>query len=93
MSQPDVVRDLLDAVASGKVSPAVAYEKVRGIVNSRQATPEQEQTQAQKQQYQTVGDFAKIDHDRADRTGFPEVIWGQDKTAEQIVQKIGRAHV
>ncbi|MEL6815763.1 MAG: nickel pincer cofactor biosynthesis protein LarB [Cyanobacteria bacterium J06598_3] len=38
------------------------------------------------QQYEAVGDFAKIDHDRAERTGFPEVIWGQDKTAAQMVE-------
>jgi pyridinium-3,5-biscarboxylic acid mononucleotide synthase len=36
--------------------------------------------------YEAVDDFAKIDHARALRTGFPEVIWGQDKTAEQIAQ-------
>lgn len=36
--------------------------------------------------YKTVDDFAKIDHQRAERTGFPEVIWGQDKTAGQIVR-------
>ncbi|MEM1252711.1 MAG: nickel pincer cofactor biosynthesis protein LarB [Cyanobacteria bacterium P01_H01_bin.21] len=40
--------------------------------------------------YQSVGDFAKIDHHRALRTGFPEVIWGQDKTVEQLI-KIFRA--
>lgn len=34
--------------------------------------------------YESVGDFAKIDHARTQRTGFPEVIWGKDKTAEQI---------
>ncbi|MCK6557178.1 nickel pincer cofactor biosynthesis protein LarB [Candidatus Binatia bacterium] len=30
--------------------------------------------------------FAKVDHHRALRTGFPEVIFGEGKTAEQIVQ-------
>jgi NCAIR mutase (PurE)-related protein len=34
--------------------------------------------------YQAVGDFAKIDHCRQIRTGFPEVIFGQGKTPEQI---------
>ena len=29
-------------------------------------------------------DFACLDHHRALRTGFPEVIYGEDKTAEQI---------
>ncbi|OUL17582.1 1-(5-phosphoribosyl)-5-amino-4-imidazole-carboxylate carboxylase [Nostoc sp. RF31YmG] len=38
--------------------------------------------------YERVGDFAKIDHHRAVRTGFPEVIWGLGKTPDQIVQII-----
>lgn len=36
--------------------------------------------------YESVGDFAKIDNHRELRTGFPEVIWGQDKTPAQIIQ-------
>ncbi|MFE1748344.1 nickel pincer cofactor biosynthesis protein LarB [Coleofasciculus sp. H7-2] len=34
--------------------------------------------------FEPVGDFAKIDHHRTLRTGFPEVIWGPAKTPEQI---------
>src|SRR5262245_22845269 len=30
--------------------------------------------------------FAKVDHHRALRTGFPEVIFGAGKTAEQIIE-------
>ena len=30
--------------------------------------------------------FAKVDHHRAIRTGFPEVIFGSGKTAEQIIE-------
>lgn len=36
--------------------------------------------------YEPVGDFARIDHHRTLRTGFPEVIWGPGKTPDQIVQ-------
>src|SRR5918998_4716984 len=36
--------------------------------------------------FEQVGDFAKIDHHRSLRTGFPEVIWGPGKTPDQIVQ-------
>ncbi|MDJ0534414.1 MAG: nickel pincer cofactor biosynthesis protein LarB [Xenococcaceae cyanobacterium MO_207.B15] len=36
--------------------------------------------------FEPVGDFAKIDRHRQLRTGFPEVIWGQDKTPSQIVE-------
>jgi hypothetical protein len=36
--------------------------------------------------FEPVADFAKIDHHRHLRTGFPEVIWGLGKTPTQIVQ-------
>jgi len=36
--------------------------------------------------YESVDDFAKIDHHRTLRTGFPEVIWGLGKTPDQIAQ-------
>lgn len=36
--------------------------------------------------YEPVGEFAKIDHHRHLRTGFPEVIWGLGKTPDQISQ-------
>lgn len=35
-------------------------------------------------------DFAKIDHHRALRRGFPEVVYGAGKTSEQIVAIVGR---
>ena len=38
--------------------------------------------------YEPVADFARIDHHRSLRTGFPEVVWGPGKTPEQIVQII-----
>jgi pyridinium-3,5-biscarboxylic acid mononucleotide synthase len=36
--------------------------------------------------YETVGDFARLDHHRSIRTGFPEVIFSQGKTPVQIVE-------
>ncbi len=36
--------------------------------------------------YEPVEDFARIDHHRLLRTGFPEVIWGPGKTPEQLIQ-------
>ncbi len=40
--------------------------------------------------YETVGDFAHLDQHRSLRCGFPEVVFGQGKTAEQIVQIVQR---
>ena len=45
--------------------------------------------------YQDIG-FAKLDHHRALRTGWPEVVFGKGKTPEQIAQIVnamkGRGH-
>ncbi len=38
--------------------------------------------------FEPVGDFARIDHHRSLRTGFPEVIWGLGKTPAQIAEII-----
>lgn len=68
VTQPEALRSLLESVANGDVSPAVAIEKLKNFA------------------YEPVGEFARIDHHRALRTGFPEVIWGPGKTPEQIAQ-------
>lgn len=39
--------------------------------------------------YENVG-FARIDHARADRQGFPEVVFGQGKSREQVVEIVTR---
>lgn len=70
MTQPDDLRNLLDAVAVGEVSPEVALAKLKHF------------------DFEPIDDFAKIDHHRSLRTGFPEVIWGPGKTPEQITQII-----
>jgi NCAIR mutase (PurE)-related protein len=66
--QPEAIQSLLEAVASGHLSPDTALEKLKHL------------------SFEAVEDFAKIDHHRQLRTGFPEVIWGPGKTPEQIVQ-------
>ncbi len=68
MTQPEVLKSLLNAVAQGDVSPEDAIDKLKNL------------------SYERVGDFAHIDHHRALRTGFPEVIWGLGKTPQQIAQ-------
>ncbi|WP_392535862.1 nickel pincer cofactor biosynthesis protein LarB [Nostoc sp. C117] len=70
MSQHETLRSLLEAVASGKVTPDIALDSLKDLT------------------YESVGEFAKIDHHRQLRTGFPEVIWGPGKTADQIAQII-----
>jgi pyridinium-3,5-biscarboxylic acid mononucleotide synthase len=36
--------------------------------------------------FEPVEDFAKLDHHRSLRTGFPEVVWGPGKTVDQITK-------
>ncbi len=67
MTQPDVLRQILTAIAQGHLSPEAAYEKLKYL------------------DFEPVEDYAKVDHHRALRTGFPEVIWGPGKTVAQIV--------
>lgn len=38
--------------------------------------------------FESIEDFAKIDHHRQLRTGFPEVIWSEGKTVEQMIKII-----
>lgn len=68
MTQPEALQSLLESVAAGDVSPALALDKLKNFT------------------FESVGDFAKIDHHRTLRTGFPEVIWGLGKTPDQIAQ-------
>jgi pyridinium-3,5-biscarboxylic acid mononucleotide synthase len=51
-----------------------------GFINMEQA----KQKLLSKLSFEDIG-FAKLDHHRKNRTGFPEVIFGEGKTAEQII--------
>jgi pyridinium-3,5-biscarboxylic acid mononucleotide synthase len=74
--QPDAIRELFNAVAAGRLGPEAAFEQVQRAQDQARDVAE----------YKEVGGFAKIDHGRSRRTGFPEVIWGQDKTAGQMIE-------
>jgi pyridinium-3,5-biscarboxylic acid mononucleotide synthase len=60
------LRELLEQVRTGTVSPEQALERLKGLP------------------FEDLG-FAKVDHHRALRKGFPEVIFGAGKTAAQII--------
>ncbi|MBN2198826.1 MAG: nickel pincer cofactor biosynthesis protein LarB [Candidatus Aminicenantes bacterium] len=53
-------------------------------VRKREITPEQALVRLRDFPYQDL-DFAKVDHNRELRKGFPEVIYGQGKTDAQIL--------
>jgi hypothetical protein len=49
-------------------------------------SPEQALEKLQYLNFEPISNFAKIDHQRAMRTGFPEVVFGLGKTPEQITE-------
>ena len=63
------LQQLLDQVRSGNVPPEAAAEQVLRLVNAAS--------------FQDLG-FARVDHQREMRQGFPEVVLGLGKTPEQI---------
>jgi pyridinium-3,5-biscarboxylic acid mononucleotide synthase len=71
------LRALFEAVRDGRLDPADAE---RQALESIQHDP-----------YENL-EFARVDHHRAVRQGFPEVIYGQGKTPEQVAA-IARAIV
>ena len=68
------------------VSQPEHLRKLLEAVAVGKMTPDTALNQLKHFAYEPVGDFARIDHHRALRTGFPEVIWGPGKTPEQLVK-------
>ena len=54
-------------------------------------SPKEALAQVEQKSYQDLG-FAKIDHGRGRRQGFPEVVYGETKTPEQLLH-ICQAHL
>lgn len=67
----DAVRDLLRRVAEGDVTPGEALHAL-GRLDVEEAAG-------------AGGVFARVDHHRALRCGFPEVVYGPGKTVAQVV--------
>ncbi|MGD1907762.1 MAG: nickel pincer cofactor biosynthesis protein LarB [Leptolyngbyaceae cyanobacterium] len=66
--------------------PPEAIKSLLDQVSQGHVSPDVALHQLRYLAFEPVDDFAKIDHHRAIRTGFPEVIWGPGKTVDQIVQ-------
>ena len=75
------LQQLLDQVGNGHVAPESAVEQVLQLIQARS--------------FQDLG-FARVDHHRELRQGFPEVVFGPGKTPEQIrdisAEIVGRGH-
>ena len=74
------LRALFDAVRDGRLTPEDAERQARGITIDL---------------FEDLG-FARVDHHRAIRQGFPEVIFGQGKSPDQVASIaraiVGRRH-
>ncbi|NJL45945.1 MAG: nickel pincer cofactor biosynthesis protein LarB [Leptolyngbyaceae cyanobacterium SM2_3_12] len=69
-----------------------ALRSLLDAVSHGRLSPEAALEQLKYLDFEPVEDFAKVDHHRTLRTGFPEVIWGPGKTVDQIVQIMGSLH-
>src|SRR5580765_1085842 len=74
MTSNKQLQDLVDQVASGALDPATAKER---LLETMRAQP-----------YADLG-FARVDHHRAVRQGFPEVVLGLGKIPAQIAAIAG----
>jgi len=63
------LRDLIDEVRSGTLTPEAAHARILQFLRHGP--------------FEDVG-FARVDHHRSIRQGFPEVVFGQGKTAGQV---------
>ncbi|MFO7693930.1 MAG: nickel pincer cofactor biosynthesis protein LarB [Vicinamibacterales bacterium] len=72
---PDELQDLLGRLQRGDVPVEAVHADLLGRLRA--------------QPFEDLG-FARIDHDRAARKGFPEVIFGQGKTPAQVAAIAGR---
>ncbi len=85
MSSNYSLKFLLERVAAGELSPEAALSSF-DAVRSNGSAPERYRPAVE-----DIG-FAQIDHDRADRVGFPEVIYGAGKTPQQVAEIASRVH-
>jgi hypothetical protein len=69
--------------------PVTQPEALKSLLNAiaiGEVSPEDALDKLKHLAFEPVADFARIDHHRTLRTGFPEVIWGPGKTPDQIAQ-------
>jgi len=67
------------------MKPEALEQLLKGVATG-DITPELALEKLKNLDFEKVEEFAKIDHHRNIRTGFPEVIWGPGKKPEQIVK-------
>lgn len=77
--------------SSSLLSPVTQPEALQTLLRAvalGEVTPEAALDKLKHFDFEPIAEFAKIDHHRSLRTGFPEAIWGPGKTPDQIAQII-----
>eukprot|EP01025_Chloroclados_australasicus_P034917 TRINITY_DN3565_c1_g1_i1.p1 TRINITY_DN3565_c1_g1~~TRINITY_DN3565_c1_g1_i1.p1 ORF type:complete len:354 (-),score=35.77 TRINITY_DN3565_c1_g1_i1:360-1364(-) len=73
LNKENLLEQILQGVAKGEIDP----QQASFLIN-------QEQMSNSQAGFLELGGYAKLDHQRADRTGENEVVWGPGKTPQQI---------
>ena len=79
------LRDLLDAVAEKRLSPEEAERQLQRRVAADLPLPPPVEPLSFPDAGAASSPFARVDHDRERRRGFPEVVFAPGKTPEQVV--------
>jgi len=69
------LRALLDEVRNGSLTPEAAHDRLFQFLSQKP--------------YEDLG-FARVDHHRNTRQGFPEVVFGLGKTSGQVAEIAAR---
>lgn len=85
---------LLVEVAAGRISPEDAMKSLSEMPSTNGLDRPGDSTAGSGAFGSTIEDigFAQIDHDRAERMGFPEVIYGAGKSPQQVAEIASRVH-
>ncbi len=87
-----LVSRLLQDVAAGRTSPEEAMRSLSSFGNlPGLAGASGASAGSSGSAVEDIG-FAQIDHDRAERMGFPEVVYGAGKTPQQVAEIASRVH-
>ncbi|KAJ0392679.1 hypothetical protein P43SY_006958 [Pythium insidiosum] len=71
-------------VLARSASSSSSILRVLERVANGEIAPKDAVAECQRLEYEALGDFAKIDTKRLARTGFPEVVYAEGKTPEQV---------
>ncbi|ERN40335.1 NCAIR mutase (PurE)-related protein [Rubidibacter lacunae KORDI 51-2] len=84
-SGSEFLDDRYDDLAGSNNDPDASLQALLSAVAAGKIAPDDARDRLRHFDFEPVDDFAKVDHHRSLRTGFPEAIWGPGKTPEQIV--------